>query len=146
MIDQSCEMPDVAYSGNEAKIKDILQKSKTIAIVGLSGKPERNSHKVAVYLKKQGYQIVPVNPGQSEIFDEKCYKSISDIPFHVDIVDIFRKPDALNTMVDNLLALDAPTIWLQLGVINNSVAEKLTNAGKKVIMNRCIKIEHKKHL
>lgn len=138
-------MPNIAYSGNDTEIKEILQKSKIIAIIGLSNKPERDSHKVAFYLQNQGYQIVPVNPGQDEILGEKSYKSVSDIPFHVDIIDVFRKPDALDAMVHSLIALDALTIWLQLGVINNSVAEQLTNAGKKVIMNRCIKIEHQKN-
>ncbi|HID30937.1 MAG TPA: CoA-binding protein, partial [Desulfobacterales bacterium] len=93
MLDLQCEMPE--YNPPSQEIRAILEKYKTVAVVGLSPKPERDSHKVAKYLKENRYRIVPVNPGQKEILGEKCYPNLKAIPFPIDVVDIFRRPEAI---------------------------------------------------
>ena len=113
-----------------------------MAIVGLSPKPERDSHKVAAYLKDHGYRIVPVNPGQKEILGEKAYPDLKAIPFQVDIVDIFRRPEAVPAVVDDAIEVAAKVVWTQLGIVHNQAAGKARRAGLEVVMNKCIKIEH----
>nr|HID60002.1 CoA-binding protein [Desulfobacterales bacterium] len=130
------------YNPTSREIKAILEKHKTVAIVGLSPKPQRDSHRVAKYLKENGYRIVPVNPGQKEILGEKCYPNLKAIPFPIEIVDIFRKPEAIPPIVDDAIELGARVVWMQLGLAHNQAADKARNAGLKVVMNRCIKIEH----
>ena len=140
MFDTACEVPE--YNPPSEQIKAILTHCKTIAIVGLSPKPQRDSHQVAAYLKAQGYTIVPINPGQKEILDEKCYRDLKAIPFPVDRVNIFRRPDAVPPVVDDAIEIGAKTIWMQLGIANNGSATKARNAGLEVVMSKCIKIEH----
>jgi len=123
-------------------MKAILQKYKTVAIVGLSPKPERDSHQVAKYLKENDYRIVPVNPGQKEIFREKCYPNLKAIPFPIDIVDVFRKSDAMPPIVDDAIEIGAKMVWMQLGIVHNEAADKARKAGLEVVMDKCIKIEH----
>ena len=126
------------------EIRNILQKSKKIAVVGLSPKENRPSNMVARYLKDHGFEIVPVNPGQEEILGEKCYSSIADIPFDIDIADLFlnarRVPDAVEQALDKGIMV----IWMQLGIYNREAGEKASASGATVIMDRCIKIEHGK--
>ncbi len=140
MIAVQCDIS--AYNPSSEKIKAILEKYRTVAIVGLSPKPERDSHKVAGYLKDHGYRIVPVNPGQKEILGEKSYPDLKAIPFPVDIVDIFRRPEAVPAVVDDAIEVSAKVVWTQLGIVHNQAADKARRAGLEVVMNKCIKIEH----
>lgn len=140
MSDQSCEI--AAYNPPSQEIEAILQKYRIVAVVGLSPKPERASHQVAKYLKEKDYTIVPVNPGQKNILGEKCYPNLKAIPFPVNIVDIFRKPDAVPPIVDDAIEIGAKVVWMQLGIVNNGAAEKAREAGLEVVMDRCMKVEH----
>jgi len=124
------------------KIKMILDRYQTVAIVGLSPKPARASYQVAEYLKGCNYQIVPVNPGQKEILGETCYPNLKAIPFEVEIVDIFRKPEAIFPIVDDAIAIGARVVWMQLDIVHHEAARKARLAGLDVVMDRCIKIEH----
>jgi predicted CoA-binding protein len=135
-----CELPE--HNPASEKIKAILEKYKTVAIVGLSPKPERDSHKVGKYLKDHGYRIVPVNPGQKEILGEKCYPNLKAVPFPIDIVDIFRRPEAIPPVVDDAIEVGAEVVWMQLGIVHNQAADMARRAGLEVVMNKCIKIEH----
>jgi predicted CoA-binding protein len=126
------------------EIKKILENSKKIAIVGLSPKEDRDSNKVAKYLLDKGYDIVPVNPGQKEILGKSCYKSITDIPFPVDVVDLFLNPKRVPPIVDQAIEIGAPILWMQIGVIHNEAAQEAREAGLTVIMDICIKDEHEK--
>ncbi len=135
-----CEIPE--YNPPSKKIKAILEKYKTVAIVGLSLKPERDSYKVAKYLKENHYRIVPVNPGQKEILREKCYPNLKAIPFPIDVVDIFRKLEAIPPVVDDAIEIGAKVVWMQLGLAHNQAADKARKAGLGVMMSKCIKIEH----
>jgi len=135
-----CEITE--YNPPSEKIKTILERYKRVAIVGLSPKPERDSHKVAKYLKDNGYRIVPVNPGQKEILGERCYPNLKAIPFLIEVVDIFRKPEAIPPVVDDAIAIGAKVVWMQLGLTHNQAADKARKAGLEVVMDKCIKIEH----
>jgi predicted CoA-binding protein len=127
---------------NDRAIRQILETAKTIAVVGLSDKPDRDSYRVAEYLQAHGYRIIPVNPTVSEVLGEKSYASVADIPDQVDIVDVFRKPDAVLPVAQEAIDVGAGTLWLQLGVVNQEAADKAEGAGLQVVMDRCIKIEH----
>jgi predicted CoA-binding protein len=140
MSDQSCEI--AAYNPPSEEIEAILQKYRIVAVVGLSPKPERASHQVAKYMKENGYRIVPVNPGQKNILGEKCYPGLKAIPFPVDIVDVFRKPEAVPPVVDDAIEIGAKVVWMQLGIVHNAAAERAREAGLEVVMGRCIKVEH----
>ncbi|MFC1533456.1 CoA-binding protein [Thermodesulfobacteriota bacterium] len=134
---------DIQTSG---ELREILKNIKTIAIVGLSPKEERDSNRVAKYLMEQGYEIVPVNPGQREILGKKCYGSLKDIPFKVEVVDMFLNPVRISPVVDQAIEIGAKVIWMQLGIVHIEAAEKAREAGIKVVMDKCIKIEHEKIL
>jgi predicted CoA-binding protein len=127
------------------EIKAILQNYKVVAVVGLSPKPERPSFQVAQYLKEHGYRIVPVNPGQKEILGETCYRSLTDIPFPVEVVDIFRNVEAIPAIVDEAMAVGARAVWMQLGLAEPVSARKARAAGLEVVMDRCLKVEHAMH-
>ena len=123
-------------------INEILQQSKVIAVVGLSPREERDSHRVAAYLQKQGYRIIPVNPITDEILGERCYASVVDIPDRVDIVDIFRRSKDVPQIVDETIRKGASVVWMQMGIINEPSAKKAKEHGIEVIMNRCMLVEH----
>lgn len=127
---------------NFAEIKQILTQSKTIAVVGLSPKANRPSHDVARYLMAAGYTIIPVNPGQTEILGLTCYANLTDIPVPVDIVDIFRRPDEVGPVVEQAVQIGAKVVWMQQGITNEAAAAVARAAGLKVIMDRCLKIDH----
>lgn len=127
---------------NFAEIKEILAQSKTIAVVGLSAKENRPSNMVARYLMAAGYTIIPVNPGQSEILGEKCYPSLLDIPSAVDVVDIFRRPEDVGPVVADAVQIGAKVVWMQEGIVNDEAAAVARAAGLKVIMDRCLKVDH----
>ncbi len=137
-------MSEPAASPEE--IKAILQNYHVVAVVGLSPKPERPSFRVAQYLKEHGYRIVPVNPGQKEILGEKCYPSLADIPFPIEVVDIFRNVEAIPAIVDEAIAAGAKVVWMQQGLAEPISARKAREAGLKVVMDRCMKIDHAQYL
>jgi predicted CoA-binding protein len=125
-----------------ATIHKVLRDSKTIAVVGLSPKPHRPSHQVASYLMEVGYTIIPVNPGQSTILGRTCYPNLRAIPTPVDMVDIFRRQEAVLPIVKDAISIGAQFIWMQEGIVNKEAAAKAESAGLTVIMNRCTKIDH----
>jgi hypothetical protein len=135
-----CEIP--GYNPPSEEITKILKGHKRVAVVGLSPKPERDSHKVAKYLKEQGYEIIPVNPGQREILGSKSYPNLKAVPLPIDIVDIFRKPEAIPPIVDDAIEIGAKVVWMQLGIVNNEAADKARQAGVEVVMDKCMKVEH----
>ncbi len=126
----------------DSKIRDILANANTIAILGLSPKPERDSNMVARYLKDQGYTIIPVRPAQDEILGEKAYASLDDIKEPVDIVDVFRNPAQIVPHAHEAIRLKPKVFWMQLNIENHEAAELLTAAGIDVVMDRCIKVDH----
>lgn len=123
-------------------IPEILQKYKNTAVVGLSPKTWRPSHGVAAYLLQAGYTIFPVNPGHDTILGRKCYKSLSEIPEPVEIVDIFRRSELVLPIVEEALSIGAKVIWMQSGIINEQAAKLALEAGLQVVMDACMKIEH----
>ena len=123
-----------------------LRAARTVAIVGLSKDPLRPSNFIGFYLKRHGYTIVPVNPRETEILGEKSYPSLKDIPFPVDVVDVFRRPDAVPDIAREAVAIKAKALWLQFGVINPEGARIAEEGGLAVIMDRCMKVEHARHL
>jgi predicted CoA-binding protein len=125
------------------EVAEILKNYRTVAVVGLSGDPARPSYQVAQYLKQHGYRIIPVNPACNEVLGEKCYPSLKAIPFPVEVVDIFRKAEAIPAIVDEAIAVGARAVWMQLGLSEPQAAQKARNAGIKVVMDRCMKIEHR---
>ena len=127
---------------SEAELKKILEEAKVIAVVGLSAKPERDSHKVARYLKENGYKIIPVNPVEDEILGEKVVRSLDEIDGPVDIVDVFRKPDQVMPHAEEAVRIGAKVFWMQLGIENQDAAALLNDAGLDVIMNRCTKVDY----
>jgi predicted CoA-binding protein len=131
-------------AATDENLRDILRKARTVAVVGISHKEERDSHMVAKYLKTHGYKLIPVNPKykDKEVLGEKCYASLKDIPGHVDIVDIFRNIDAIPGVVDEAIEIKAGCVWMQLGLYHEEAARKARDAGLCVIENRCMKIEH----
>jgi predicted CoA-binding protein len=123
-------------------IQSILKKAKTIAVVGASPKPWRDSGSIAQYLIHKGYEVFPVNPNYPEVFGKKCYPDLKSITGKIDIVDIFRNPDEVEAVIDEAIAVKAKMVWMQLGVINEKAAAKAEQAGLQVIMDRCIAVEH----
>ncbi|MGA2402694.1 MAG: CoA-binding protein [Syntrophobacteraceae bacterium] len=123
-------------------MRNILRGAKTIAVVGISPKTERPSHEVAKYLQEQGFRVIAVNPNCEEVLGEKCYPDLKSIPEHVDVVDIFRKPDAIQPVVEEAIEIGAETVWMQLGLEHEEAAETARRAGLNVVMNSCLKIEH----
>lgn len=134
---------DVSHADPQV-IAEILKNYKVVAVVGLSPKPDRPSYRVAEYLKQHGYRIVPVNPGQREILGEKCYPSLKDIPFPVEVVDIFRNVEAIPAIVDEAIQVGAKAVWMQLGLAEPKSAQKARDAGLQVVMDHCLKVEHAK--
>lgn len=137
-----CEFPSV--NSNSEEIFAILKKIKTIAVMGLSPDESKPSFFVPQYMQSQGYKIYPVHPKADEILGEKVYRSLSEIPEPVDCVNIFRKPAAITTIVDEALTRDdIKVIWTQTGLVNNSAAEKAIKAGLEVVQSKCLMVEHK---
>lgn len=128
----------------DSRIREILSASKTIAVVGISPKPERDSYRVSQYLKQNGYIIIPIRPAQQEILGEPAFPSLDDIPGPVDIVNVFRKPDQVPAHATEALRLKPKLFWMQLDIENEQAANLLMEAGIDVAMNRCIKVEHER--
>ena len=133
---------DVARYQDTRTIRHIMRTARTIAIVGLSPSVLRASNFVGYYLKRHGYRIVPVNPKEQEILGEKSYPSLLDIPFHVDVVDVFRAPAAVPAIAEEAVKIGAGALWLQFDVISPEGATIAERGGLKVVMDRCMKVEH----
>lgn len=127
-------------------IQSILHRAKTVAVVGLSPNELRASHFVGYYLKRHGYRVIPVNPREEEILGAKSYPSLSAIPEPVDVVDVFRAPDAVPAIAEEAVAAKAGALWLQYGVISPGGAKLAAEAGLDVVMDRCMKVEHARYL
>ena len=137
-----CEFPTV--NSNMDEIKEIFESVKTIAVLGLSPDATKASHRVAKYLQEVGYKIAPVYPKGDEILGEKVYRSLAEIPFEIDMVDIFRKPAAFDAIADACIARgDIKVFWGQVGLVNNEAAKKAADAGMKVVQNQCAMVDHR---
>jgi uncharacterized protein len=139
-------MTDLARYQDPLTIQRVLNSATTIAIVGLSSNKLRASYFVGYYLKRHGYQVIPVNPRETEILGETCYPSLLDVPVPVDAVDVFRAPDALPGIAQQAAAIKAGFLWCQFGVINSEGAQIAEDGGVTVIMDRCLKVEHARYL
>jgi len=124
------------------RITKLLESAKTIAVVGLTDTPMRPSYGVSHYMLSQGYRIIPVNPNITAWMGEKAYPSLVDVPEKIDIVDVFRRPDAVPEVVEHAIQVKAPVIWMQEGVVHQEAAEKARQAGIFVVMDKCILKEH----
>jgi predicted CoA-binding protein len=142
MNEESCEFP--LDNASHEEIDALLARARTIAVVGLSTKPDRDSYRVASHLQAAGYRIVPVTPGATEILGERAWPDLASIPpdIAVDIVDIFRRPEHIPPIVDAAIARGVQAVWMQLGLAHNTAAEKARAAGLQVVMDRCMKVEH----
>ncbi len=138
-----CEFPTV--NADNETIKAIFTEVKTIAVLGLSPDETKDSHRVAAYLQKAGYTIIPVYPKGETILGEKVYRSLEEIPQGVDMVNIFRKPDALDAIAQVCIARgDVKVFWAQKGIVNNAAAQKASDAGMSVVQNQCSMVEHRR--
>ena len=137
---------DLARYQDPLTIQRVLHSGRTIAIVGLSSNELRASYFVGYYLKRHGYRVIPVNPRETRILDETCYPSLLDVPEPVDIVNVFRAPDALPDIARDAVAINAGALWCQFGVINAEGAQIAEDGGLTVVMDRCIKIEHARYV
>jgi uncharacterized protein len=123
---------------------EILQSARTVAVVGLSGKRYRPSYGVAEYLKREGYRVIPVNPGETEVLGEKCYPDLDSVPGEIDVVDIFRRSEFVPEIVEGAIRKGAKVIWMQEGVIHEEAARRAREAGLTVVMDRCILKDHRR--
>lgn len=128
---------------NELETIDQIFKMKTVAVIGMSPKPERPSHYVGMYLKEQGYDIIPVNPGHKEIASMTSYPSLLDIPVKVDVVDVFRRPEHTVPISEAAVEIGAKALWLQDGVVNQEATKLAEDAGLLVVMNDCMLRRHR---
>ena len=137
-----CEFPSV--NSNKEEIKEIFETVKTIAVLGLSPDETKASHRVAKYLQEHGFKIIPVYPKEETILGEKVYRSLAEIPVAVDMVNIFRKPKALDAVADACIARgDVKVFWAQKEIVNNEAAQKAKDAGMTVVQNMCSMVEHR---
>jgi uncharacterized protein len=127
-------------------IQRVLHTSKTVAIVGLSKNELRASYFVGYYLRRHGYRVIPVNPREPDILGEPSFKRLADVPVHVDIVNVFRAPDALPAIAEEAVSIRAGNLWCQFTVINEEGARIAENGGVSVVMDRCIKVEHARYI
>ena len=139
-------MTDLARYQDPLTIQRLLHTARTIAAVGLSDNELRASNFVAYYLKRHGYRVIPVNPRRTEILGQKCYASLPDVPEPVDVVNVFRAPDALPGIARDAVAIGAGALWCQFGVINADGARIAEDGGVAVIMDRCLKVEHARYV
>jgi predicted CoA-binding protein len=130
---------------DEETIRAILREAKTIAVVGLSPDPSRPSHGVARYLQARGYRIVPVNPREQTLLGETCYATLSDIPFPVDVVDVFRRAEFVPAIAEEAVKIGAKALWLQFDVISPAGEATAERGGLRVVVDRCLKIEHARY-
>jgi len=136
----------IAAYQDQGEILRILHESRTVAVVGLSPNELRASNFVGFYLKRHGYRVVPVNPTAQEVLGEACYPSLAEVPFPIDVVDVFRTPDAVPGIAAEAVEVGAKALWLQFGVISFEGAEIARRGGLAVVMDRCLKVEHARYL
>jgi uncharacterized protein len=139
-------MTDLARYQEPTTIQRVLHSTSTVAVVGLSGNELRASNFVGYYLKRHGYRVIPVNPRETEILGQPCYPSLSDIPEPVDVVNVFRAPEALPDIAREAVAIGASALWCQFGVVNEEGARIAEDGGVTVVMDRCLKIEHARYV
>jgi uncharacterized protein len=137
---------DLARYQDPLAIQQVLLRAKTIAIVGLSNNPLRASYFVGFYLQRHGYRVIPVNPRESQILGERSFASLREVPLPVDVVNVFRAPDALPAIAADAVAIKAKCLWCQFGVINEEGARIAERGGLTVVMDRCIKVEHARYV
>lgn len=129
---------------DDSNLKEILRSAKTIATVGLSTNPEKDSYRIASYLKGQGYRVIPVNPTASEILGEKAYPDVQSIPEKVDVVQVFRKPEDVPPVVEDAIRAGAKVIWMQEGIVHEQAAQQARQAGLQVVMDACMRSSHRR--
>lgn len=127
---------------SQETIRRILDECRTIAVVGLSSDPSRASNSVSAYMRRNGYRVIPVNPNETSVFDEKAYPDLFAVPEKIDLVDVFRRPAEAGKAVDEAIAVGAKAVWLQEGVIDKAAAQRALDAGLMVVMDRCWLKEH----
>ncbi len=123
---------------NDTELAEVLRQARTIAVVGLSSNPARPSFGVSRFLQRQGFRVIPVNPNETEVLGEKAYPSLAAVPDKVDIVDVFRRPNRVDEVIDEASAKGIRYLWLQEGVVNHEAAKRAEEAGMSVVMDRCI--------
>ena len=133
---------------SDQEIRELLAAARTVAVVGISDDPERDSYMVAEFLQRQGYRIIPVNPRlvnlNIQVLGEKAYATLRDVPEKIDIVDIFRRPETVMPVVEDAIAAGAGAVWMQLSIVNEEAAARAEAAGLKVVMNRCMAVEYRR--
>ena len=129
---------------SDAAIRARLARAKTIAVVGLSPRPDRPSHRIARRLQQWGYRVIPVRPAVSEVLGEKAYARLADVPQQIDLVDVFRAADQIGAIVEQCIALGIPAIWIQQGIVNEAAAARARDAGLFVVMDRCIAVDYRR--
>jgi uncharacterized protein len=137
---------DLSRYQNPLTVQRVLHSAKTVAIVGLSGNQMRASYFVGFYLRRHGYHVIPVNPRETEVLGEKSFSSLADVPVPVDIVNVFRAPDALPGIAREAVAIGATNLWCQFSVVNEEGARIAEAGGLSVVMDRCIKVEHARYV
>ncbi len=128
----------------ETTMREILSTARTIASVGLSSNPQKDSYEVGQYLQEQGYRVIPVNPTAQEVLGEKCYSSLSEVPDGIDVVQIFRKPEDVPPVVEEAIRSGAKAVWMQEGIVNEAAAEMARRAGLQVVMDACMRKVHQR--
>jgi len=137
-----CEMPRI--NSNTQEMKEYFKNTKSIAVIGCSPNPTKDSHKVSKYLLEVGYEMIPVYPKEEEILGQKVYRSLAEIPTAVDMVVVFRKPEVVDLVADACIARgDVKVLWTQIGIINNNASQKAKDTGISVVQNYCVMVEHK---
>ncbi len=133
---------------SDQEIRALLSAARTVAVVGISDDPERDSYMVAEFLQRQGYRIIPVNPRlvslNIQVLGEKPYATLRDVPEKIDIVEIFRRPETVMPVVEDAIAVGAGAVWMQLSIVNEEAAARAEAAGLKVVMNRCMAVEYRR--
>ena len=129
---------------NDQMMKEILLSAKTIASVGLSSNPEKESFWIVKYLQDQGYRIIPVNPTADEILGEKAYPDLESVPEKIDVVQVFRKPEDVPPVVDSAIKVGAKAVWMQEGIVHKEAAQKAREAGLQVVMDACMRVTHRR--
>jgi predicted CoA-binding protein len=128
---------------DDKMMKEILSSARTIASVGLSSNPAKESYGIVEYLKSQGYRVIPVNPNATEVLGEKAYPDLSSVPEKIDVVQVFRKPEDVPPVVDEAIKVGAKAVWMQEGIINEEAAKKARAAGLQVVMDACMRVMHR---
>jgi uncharacterized protein len=141
-VGSSARDPEPFRNPDDERIRDLLQRARRIAVVGLSPKPQRDSNRVARYLLERGYDVIPVYPREEEILGRKVYRRVQDIPGPIDLVDVFRRSETLAEVIDDALAARAPALWFQLDCIDEAGARRAAAAGVTVVMDRCLMVDH----